>query len=877
MPESNSPFRLPWLSAAEIDADLEAELALHLELRITELVAGGMSEPQAREEALRRFGNLEEARRYCRSLDADRARTARQRDFLQGWRQDLGFAFRQLFRNPAFTIVAVLTLGLGIGANTAIFSVVHKLLLAPLPFANAERIVVLMVSSAKSGFQMTPQDERVQVWRQRAHTLEGIEEFSGGEVTLGGDGEPETISTGYISATMTGLLGISPVMGRSFLPEETRPGGAQVAILGYGLWHRRFSGRTDALGKTLTIDGHDYTIVGVMPRKFDLPFLGTGAAKQLWLPMLPDSQPRNAGTIARLRPGATMEDATGELAAIDRSSNSRPAQAMEFTGQALSPHVFTAASIRVTLLVLFGVVGLVLLIACANVANLLLARATTRSREFAIRSALGAGRGRLIRQLLTESTCLALLGGALGLLLAWKGLDLIIALRPDSLSELDDVTMEPVALAWSLGLSLLTGLLFGLAPSLLTTEKGLNDSLRSGAGAGGHRGSRRLRAGLVVAEVALSVTLLIGAGLLLRTMASMQRIELGFDPHDLASVQITLPRERYAGPAQFEAAYEQVAETIRKIPGVTDVVLTGGVPLQSGIAFGELQLEGRAIPNGQKISVVGFVSAKPGYFSALRLPMLEGRDLDAREGGDEQAVINQAMARKLWPGTSAVGKRYRMGPEGSWVTVVGVVADVRVPGRMDDVFFLQSYFRYTANRRDATVLIRTQPGTTGIVLLVRSRIAALDPLIRVPHVNTMESLLASAIAGPRFTTTLFGTFALLALVLSTIGLYGVIAYSVTQRTREIGVRIALGAGARSVIQLVVGQGLRLTLVGVALGLAAAVAATRLMQSMLYGVDPLDPITFGLVALLLTGVAVAAAYFPARRASRVDPVLALRSE
>jgi predicted permease len=880
MPEREPyrPFQLPWQSRAEIDAELEAELAHHLELRREELMAGGLNQRQAHEEAMRRFGDLDEARRYCRALDRERARTIKLRDLVTGWRQDLTFAVRQLVRNPGFTAVTILTLALGIGANTAIFSMVQKLVLSPLPYRASDRLALLMESSTRNSVQIYPDHTRLQAWRARAHTITGVESFSGREVTLTGLGDPVTLKAGSFSPGLPALLGVAPVIGRGFRPDEAVTGGAPVAMLGYGLWRRAFGGRSDALGKSITIDGHDYTIVGVMPRDFNLPFFDVGASRQLWLPLVPDTINASAGAIGRLRDGATLDEVTKELTAIDKSDARTPSRGVEFTGQAIGLQRLAADSVRKTLLILFGVVGLVLLIACANVANLLLTRASARSREFAIRAALGAGRGRVIRQLLTESTCLAMLGGTLGVLLAWKGLDLIAALRPASLSMLDDVRLEPVALVWTLLISLATGVLFGLAPSLFASEQGLNDSLRGGAGAGGHRRSRRLRAGLVVGEVALAVTLLIGAGLLLRTVVRLQNSAVGFESAELTGAQINLPPEHFSTKAAYQNAFEQMATAVRRIPGVTDVAITGGVPLQSGIMFGELEREGGPLPDNQKIQLIGFVGIQSGYFTTMRLPVLQGRE-PAVEAGDKasEAVINQSMAKRIWPGENALGKRFRMTPGGDWTTVVGVVTDVFGPGRRNAAFDLQAYFRSSVGTRSSVLLIRTMPGTDGLPGAIRRQIAAIDPLITVPHIDTMQQLIDESIAGQRFTTTLFAIFAGLALALSTIGLYGVIAYGVSQRTREIGVRIALGATASAVIRLVVGQGLRLTLLGVVLGVAAAAAGTRLIQSMLFGVSALDPLTFVLVALLLTTVAAAAAYLPARRAARVDPTMALRAE
>ncbi|MEP6572682.1 MAG: ABC transporter permease [Gemmatimonadota bacterium] len=874
-PGSRRSFRFPWREPKEIDADLDDELRFHVEMRVAELQANGLSAEEARREALRRFGDLEDARHYCRSLDHRRAREDRRRDSFAGWRQDIAFALRQLIRNPAFTTIAVVTLALGIGANTAIFSVVHRLLLDPLPYVNGNRIVMLMRAASHDQMVTTPTVDLVEAWQAGSHSFEKIERFREDEYTLTGAGDPETLEAGLISATMPGFLGVHPLLGRTFLPEECAPGGAAIVVLGYGIWQRRFGGRTEVLGQAITLGGRIYTIVGVMPRDFDLPYFVGGAGRQVWLPLVVGPTDVGIQAIGRLRPGISAEDASHELTAIMATLPENKSGNREFTGLALRPQDLLGDDVRATLLVLFGVVGVVLLIACANVANLLLARASTRSREFVIRAALGAGRGRLIRQLLTESLCLAILGGVLGLLLAWRGLALIVSLRPESLSALDGVRLQPIALAWSLGVSILTGLLFGLAPAFLATEQRWGDALRSSAGgAGGPRSSRKLRGALVVLEVALSVTLLIGAGLLVRTVAGLEKVELGFEPRGLIDVPIVLPKERYPARGQLAVAFRELVTRLRTIPGASQVTLASGVPPRYGVSFGELELEGHPLAGGEKVSILGFGAVQPEYFHLLGLRVLEGRIFDPDTTGNP-VMINRSMARRFWPGTSPIGHRMRMSSSGPWQTIIGVVSDVRIPGRQGGTSELQTYSPFDGSFEQAQLLFRGDPAT--LLPLIRREVSAFDPLVRVRDANAVDSMLDGVLAGPRFSMALFGAFALLALLLATVGLYGVIAYSVSQRTREIGVRIALGAGAPAVIRLVVSQGLRLTIGGVVLGLVVAAGGTRAMRSMLYEVSPLDPFTFGAVALGLTAVAVVASYIPARRAARVDPVVALRSE
>ncbi len=871
------PFRLPWRNASEIDAELEEELQFHLDQRIAELTAAGMAPDAAREEAFRRFGNLEEARAYCRAQDRGRAEIVRRRDWLAGWGQDLGIAARQLRRAPGFTLVAVLTLALGIGANTAIFSVVHRLLLDPLPFPGGDRLVALMEVVGDAQIQISPWTETVAAWKVGTRTLEGIDQFGEQEVTLSDGASSELLDAGTITATLPAFLGISPALGRGFLPEETRPGGPAVAMLSYGLWQRRFGGSSDVLGATLTLDGTPRTIVGVIPRDFALPFMGGAGTHQLWMPLVPDREGGHTQAIGRLRPGVTPAAATAELTAITKSLTARDSTRSGFTARALTPKDLMADSLRKTLLLLFVVVGLVLLIACANVANLLLARASARHRELAIRAALGAGRGRLVRQLLTESVALALLGGAAGLLFAWCGLHLLLALRPESLSELDEVRLEPIALAWSFGLSLVTGLAFGLAPALFATDRTLTDALKSTpGGAGGQRSSRRWRAVLVAAEVALSVVLLVGAGLLIRTILRMQGTDPGFAPHNLAVVTLSEVPGVTLGRDEREAITRTLLAQIQALPGVIAAERAENAPPHGGAAFGQLEIEGRELGKDEQATLFGMVGVAPDYFKVIGQPVLQGTTFGPDTSGNT-ILINATMAARYWPGTSAVGRHFRLDPKSPWLTVGGVVADVRLPSRRLDIDDLKLYAPFSTAYGVGLLVVRTAGDQAAVLGAIRRTVESSSTRLRLRRIETMDERLAAVLAAPRFSMSLFVAFAALALVLATVGLYGVISYSVGQRTREIGVRIALGADGGSVVGLVVRQGLGLTVAGVVIGLGVAALGTRAMESMLFEVDRLDPLTFGAVALLLFLVTLLASYLPARRAAAVDPVVALRSE
>ena len=874
-------FQLPWRSGSEIDRELDEEFAFHIEQRTAKLVASGMSPADARRESLRRFGDLVDARAYCRAMDRGQARSVRRRDWITGWRQDLAFATRQLFRSPGFTLIAVITLALGVGANTAIFSVVHRVLVDPLPYPGGDRMVALTERSVSNQMMMTPEQKVVTVWQAQSKQFERIEQFDEGEASLKIGTEVENVAVADIPATLTAFLGISPSLGRAFLAEETAGDGAPVVMLGYGLWQRRFGGRRDVLGTTIEVDGKLRTIIGVMPRDIVLPTFNA-SPKQLWLPLGQTPQRPRIQALGRLREGVTPAQAASELTAIEKSiSLDEPnPHSMQFEAAALRPLDLSGGDKQNVLLLLFAVVGVVLLIACANVANLLLARASSRTREFAIRTALGAGRGRLVRQLLTESLLLALLGGVIGVLLAARGLDLLVTIRPDSLQELDEIRLQPIALLWSLGLSIGTGILFGLAPVLLATERHVSDTIKgSVGGAGSNRGSRRLRAALVIAEVAMSVMLLVGAGLLIRTVRQMQRVEVGFNPADLTAIGIRFQEGPDSLLKQKRAALSaEILAAVRAVPGVEKATWASGVPPRSGVAFGELEIEGKTLTESEKTSLLGYTLVQREYFDALQLPIKRGHGFAPNDRG--MVVINEGMARRFWPSEDAIGKRFRMDKAGEWQTVAGLVSDVRIPGRRSGGFdALQTYHQMMPEdmRENFQLLVRTRGEMRPILGQIQAVIDGHGTESRVAQIVAVQEMLDQVMAAPRFSMLLFTIFAALALILAMIGLYGVISYSVGQRTREIGVRIALGAGTSSVLGMVVRQGLQLTVVGVMLGLLAAAAGTRAMQSLLYEVSPLDPLTFIAVAGTLVTVAAVAAWLPARRATRVDPVVALRSE
>ena len=727
---------------------------------------------------------------------------------------------------------------------------------------------------------VTPTPKLVEAWRKRVRSLEAIATFGWKDVVVAGRDEPEEMKAGTMSAEVMPLLGVKAVVGRSILREDTKPGAPKIVVLGHGLWQRRFAGARDVVGQVMTINGASHTIVGVMPRDFAVPFMD-GGVRQLWLPLEDDPDAHGAQALAKMRPNVDRDVVNRELTDVVQALGAESPEYKEWKALALRPQDYLGSGTRDTLLILLGAVAMVLLIACANVANLLLARASTREREFAIRAALGAGRWRIIRQLLTESTLLAGAGGALGLVVAYKGLDAIVALRPDRLAELDDVRLSPVVLLVSLGLTMVTGILFGLAPAMFAAAREIGHALKSATrSASGHVGARRFRSVLVIAEVSLSVLLLVGAGLLVRTMVKMQRADIGFESAGLMSARFELPEARYPKGDTRRVAFDQLMQRIRAIPGVTEATWAMGVPPKTGMTFGNLEIEGKTFKDNERVSAMWSQFPTSDYFRVIHLPVVAGRPFGKDTSGKE-IMINEAMARKYWPSAAAaVGRRMRLNEKAPWATIVGVARDVTVPrtgrktgGSMD----FQLYFPFAGEFESATLIFRTSGTIPELARRLVREAMAVDPNIRVRDVASAESMLAAELAGPRFNMSLLVVFAGLALVLATVGLYGVIAYSVSQRTREMGIRLALGAGQPAVLRLVMSQGARLTVVGLVAGLAGAAALTRVMASMLYGVSPLDPATFVLVGVVLALVAVVASYFPARRATRVDPVVALRAE
>jgi putative ABC transport system permease protein len=878
----------------EREAEVVEELAQHLEDRYEQSLRGGATEEEARKAALLELNESDVLARELRRVERPARREAvvpgapRRAGVLGDIWHDLRYGLRALLKNPGFTAVAVIALALGIGANSAIFSVVNTVLLRPLPYADPDRLVMVWEDDTKHGYPRdTPAPANFFDWRAQNQVFEGMSATADQSFNLTGVGDPERVDGQAVSANLFSLLGVEPQVGRAFLPEEDQPGEGRVVIMGHALWQRRFGADQGIVGKPVTLNGLSYTVVGVMPPGFQFP----GREEELWVPLaLTPQQAARRGShylrvVARLKPGVTVEQAQAEMNTIAaRLQQQYPDANAEVGAAVVSLHEQVVGDIKPALLVLLGAVGLVLLIACANVANLLLARAASRQKETALRIALGASRWRLVRQFLTESVLLAALGGVVGLLLSVWGVSVLKSFIPENVSQVKAVAVDARVLAFTVLVSLLTGLLFGLAPATQASNFDLNETLKEGGrdSSSGGRG-KRLRGLLVVAEVAVSLVLLIGAGLLINSFLRLRSVDPGFRTDHLLTMRVVLPQQKYPDQARRSAFYDELIRRVEAVPGVKSAAVTNWIPLvNQGDSVG-VSVEGRPDP-GPNRPIVATRVVSPHYFQAMGIKLLSGRDFDERtDRADTPAVvvIDETMAKRLWPGEDPLGRRVTPGSPDSpddWCQVVGVVKDVRqfelTAEPKPQMYMLYAQADFFAPRH---LVVNTSVEPMSLAATVRKTVWDVDRDQPVSNVSTMEEVLSGSIARQRFSTLLLGVFAGVALVLAAVGLYGVMSYSVAQRTREIGLRMALGAQRGDVLRMVVGQGLKLVLVGVAIGLAAAFALTRVMSSLLFGVSATDPATLAAISLLLISVAALASYIPARRATRVDPLIALRYE
>ncbi len=812
--------------------------------------------------------------------------------------QDLRYGARMLMRKPGFTLIAVVTLALGIGANTAIFSVVNAVLLRPLQFKEPDRVVILWERRASSGeANITISAHEFVAWREQSRDFERMALILGGSFTLTGGGEPETIAAWRVSADFFSVLGVQPKLGRVFAPGEDQAGGANVVVLSQKFWQRRFGSDPSVIGKTITLSDQPFTVVGVMPALDPKP-------PDLWLPIdLPGEAVKvgahTSNVMGRLKPGVSVDQAQAEMSDIaQRLERQYPSSNTGHGAFVISLREQTVGKVRRELGVLFGAVGFVLLIACANVANLLLARAAGRQKEIAIRAALGARRGRLIRQLLTESLLLAGLGGGAGLLLALWITDLFAKIKSVDIPRLEQINIDGRVLAATAGFALLTGILTGLAPAWRSSRPNVSGRLNDGSRTSVGLGSRRTGSLLVVLEVALALVLLIGGGLMLKSFLRLTNVDPGFDPRNVLTLDIGLPRPRYPDPRHQMRFYEQLIERIKALPGVESVGATSETPLTAGDNWLPFHVEGRPAPPPGQEPYAATRTISNDYFRAMKIPLRKGRffsDADARVAlpvirwyeqqpfparfNEPQPapaiIITETMARTFWHNEEPLGKRIRI-VASPWLTVVGVVGDIR-HGSLNAKPNPEMYMSHLQEPGGSlAVVARTSGDPSSLIRAAREQVKALDKDQPVT-ITTMEQLFSDSVAEQRFNALLLGVFGALAVGLAMVGVFGVVNYSVSQRTHEIGVRIALGAQARDIFKLVVGQGMTLALAGLGAGLAGAFALTRFISTLLYEVSPTDSATFVAVTLLLVLVALVACWIPARRAAKVDPMVALRQE
>ncbi len=804
--------------------------------------------------------------------------------------QDLHYALRQLRKSPGFTAVTVITLALGIGANTAIFSVVNAVLLRPLPYKDDGRLVVILNKGRNPVAPANFID-----WRSQSQSFSQMGAAEYWTPNLTGTDNPEKLWALHVTPDIFPMLGVQPLLGRMFLPEEQEAGKEHEVVLSYSLWQSHFAGNPEIIGRSVALSGETYNVVGVMPRDFKFaPFWATKA--QLWVPLalgprLTDRGGSSLRVFARLKPGVTLEQAQAEMAGITgRLEREFPGTNQDM--QVVSLREKVVGNIRPALLVLLGAVGFVLLIACANVSHMLLARAAARREEIALRTALGAGRWDVFRQLLTESLMLALMGGSAGLLLAVWGVRVLLAISPAAIPRVETVGVDGLVLLFALAISLLTGLAFGMAPAWRATAVNLSDALKEGK-RGSSEGLRRnrLRGLLVGSEFALAVVLLAGAGLMVRTFLALQNVDAGFDPHGVLSMVVGVAGTEQASGGHTGNFYQEVLRKVGAVPGVQSVSGINHLPL-AGDEWGfPFHIEGRPPEPPGKDLVATYRVVFPGYFRTMRIPILHGRDVTDADNlrAPGVVVINDYLARRYWPGEDAIGKRITFDDPArnpSWLTVVGVTKNTAQSNWTsppeEEVFLPYLQNRDYLNAPSPpfaylTLVVRTGLDPAALAPAIRGAIHSLDANTPLSEIQTMDHVVAEANGQSRFYLILLGAFAAVALVLAGVGIYGVMSYSVSRRTHEIGVRMALGARGRDVLRLVVFQGIIQALAGVAVGLAGALALSQLMAGLLFGTRPTDPATFAAVVLVLSAVAVAASYIPARRAAKVDPMVALRYE
>ena len=879
-------LRLPWRSSSRRRADLDEELRFYFDMRTRELIEGGMNEADARREAVREFGDLEYTKQYCLAEDAMSTRDERRTDFLSELRQDIAHSWRTLGRAPGFTAVAMITLALGIGANTAIFSVVNGLLLRDLPYRNADEVVRLWGNYENTGSdrsQISPADFLDLRARQRSFASLGAFGFGGG--TYVGTGDAVRLAGLRVDANVFNVLGVRAAIGRTFVVGEDSAGAPPTVVLSHAVWRRVFGSDSAIVGKTINLSGRARTVVGVLPPSFFFP---TVAEAEIYTPLdlTPILRDVNRarkfhflGAVGRLRPGASVPQGSAELIAIARQlQREYPASNEGITVNVLGLRDAVVGDARPALMVLLGASLVVLLIACANVAGMLLSRGVSRRQELAVRAALGAGRARLMRQMLTESVVLAGIGGLVGLGLALVGTRALVASAGDMLPAASQITVDGTVLVTALLITVLCGMVFGLVPALVSSRDmhtALKDASR---GSSGGVARYRLRAVLVTGQLALAVVLLVGAGLLVRSLTRLQQNDLGYTLDSVLTFDLNLAGERYSTAAGQDRFFDELFTRIGALPGVVAVGGSGNIPLRGG-SSASFAIDGRP-HTGDKLPEVGYQPVSDDWFRAMGIPFQRGRTFGPVDHNDAPGVVilNTAAVRQFWPTGDPIGARIRLGPDPStpWMTVVGVVGDVRT-GVIDE----PRPTAYVSARQDhwggLAIVVRTAGDPIALLPAVRREVRAIDATVPISDARTMRDVQAMRLTDRRLPMQLMAAFALLALALAAVGVYGVMAYSVAARTREIGVRVALGARPGNVFGMVLRQGLGAAAAGLTLGLLGALALGRLLTALLYDISPTDTTTFAGVAAALLAVVLAACLIPARRAVRIDPLEALRSE
>lgn len=869
-------FHLALRRADHWERDVEDEIKLHLTLRAEQLMAEGATPTEAYAEAVRRFGPLTQSR--ARLVDAARRREQRMQrtEYLAELRQDLRFAFRMLGRQKAWTAVAVLTLALGVGATTAVFSVVSRLMLHMLPYPGGDRLAFVHQQPStgnNTGIAVTivPQAQLLRAWKRDARSFEALEGFNAAEMQLRTSGTPATVNVGRVEPTFTTFAAQRPIAGRMFTADDIAAGG-RVAVLGEGFWRSRFGGDQGVLGRTITLDDSLYTVIGVLPASLQWPLIGE-PPRDVWLPL--DLRDNNAGAkgIGRLRRGFSPEVATRELDSIYARASGFVGEKLPLASAVMPPS--KELPYRDSLLMLTVAVALVLLIASANVAHLLMARAASRHRELAIRTALGAGRGRVFRQLLTESLVLALGGTALGVVFGWLGLKALIALRPPSLETLSRAHLDGTTLTVAALVAVLTGVVFGILGAVQSRKHSTHEALKAGVVRLGS-GRGRWRTVLVMSEMALSAALVVGASMLVRSVIKLQNAPLGFEPNGLYAITFSGTKQRYATPEALGRLVTDIGARLRSIPGIQSVAITSTPPGWRSMSIGRLEIEGEPPPPETVTSFIDVNQVDNAFFPAMRLRVTQGTPFTDTTASANQVIVNAGFARRTWGEQSALGKRlrivYKSAP--AWLTVIGVAADAATSGPMSESTAPLLYTPVTLKEARA-ILVRTD-GSSNPLPHVQSVVRSIDPLV-APTVTSVEERMAQTIAAPRFVMVLLTVFTILALSLAAIGLYGVMSYTVAEQTRDIGIRVALGASRSRIARAVIARGMAVAAVGSVAGIIAATWGTKLIEHQLYRVPRTDVVSFAAAVVVLLGAALVACIVPTRRALSVDPMTAIRSE